>query len=110
MQQLPGALARQLQLPVGRLLGLLDERVNNHDTPSQNEAVERSANSRLAPRAQLKQSLAERSGMRKPQVRTMFREQFDQSRVVGNDINRPRLDLSQDTFVEVLNLERHSQG
>ena len=45
--------------------------------------------------------------MRKPQIRAVLGEKFDQARIVGQNVYWPRLDLGEHTLVEVLDLERH---
>lgn len=37
----------------------------------------------------------------------MLRKQLDEPRVVSQNIDRPRLDLMEDSFVEVFDVERH---
>jgi hypothetical protein len=45
--------------------------------------------------------------MRKPQIRAVLSEQFDQVRIVGQNVYWLRLDLGEHALVEVLDLERH---
>jgi hypothetical protein len=107
IRQLLNALARKPQRLVRRLLRLLDESMHDDNAPRDDEAVERPADARAAPRPQLEQSLAKRAGVRKPQVWTVLGEQFNEARVIGHNIYRLRLDLSKHPLVEVLDLERH---
>jgi hypothetical protein len=90
------------------LLRLLDERVQNDDTPAKHEAVERAADTGAPARAQLEQSGAERPRMRQAKTRAMLGKQLNQARIVSKNVYRPRLDFGAHAFVEVLNLERHA--
>ncbi len=78
------------------------------DNPFANEkAVERPAYAGTAARPKLEQTLAESPRVRKPEIRPMLNEQFNQARVVGEDVHGPRLDVVLYPLVEVINLEGH---
>jgi hypothetical protein len=55
--QLLQALSRQLQFSIGRLLGLLDKRMQNYNTPTHHETVKGPANSCSPARPQLKKAI-----------------------------------------------------
>jgi len=98
---------RQRQLPIGRVLGLLDERVQHDDALAQHEAVERAACAGPATRSKFEQSVAKGARVRETKTRSVLGHQFHEARVVGHDIDRPRLDFSEHALMEVLDRERH---
>jgi len=107
IQQLLYALARKLQVTVRRLLSLLDEGMHNDNSPTHEEAVHRSANAGATVRTKLEESVAHAARVRKAQVRPVLDQEFDQPCVVRDYIDRPRLDLGQDSWVEVLDCVGH---
>ena len=46
--------------------------------------------------------------MREAKAGAVFGQKLNEARVVGKDIDRPRFDLSKHTFVEILDLKRHT--
>ena len=56
---------------------------------SDEEAVERPADPGAPARAQLEQAIPERARVRQPKAGAMLCQKFDQSGVVGKNINRP---------------------
>lgn len=103
LQSLPG----DLDFMVGCLLRLLDEGVEHNDAPANEKAVERAANPRPAARAHFKQAIPESTRIRQFQVRAMLHEQFDDSRVVCENVDGPRLDLGLHPFMEIFDGKCH---
>ena len=66
------------------------------------EAIERSTNTRFAARSPLEESGTHRARMRQPKIRAVLREQFNKLRVISEYISRSGLDLGQDARMEVL--------
>jgi len=78
------------------------------DNPFANEkAVERSTYAGTTARPKLKQTITESPRVREPEIRPMFNEQFDQTRVLGEDVHGPRLNVVLYSLVEVVDLEGH---
>lgn len=94
---------------VGRLLRLLDECVQHDYAPPDEKTIERPADTRATARPQLEQTIAERSRIRQLQVGAMLDQQFDDSRVVRENIDRPGFDLGQHSGMEVLNRKCHGR-
>lgn len=64
------------------------------DGPFANEkAIERSTDAGTTARPKLEQAITESPRVRQPETRPIFGQQFDQTRVVGEDIYGPRLNL-----------------
>ena len=80
-----------------------------HDDHSSTDkkTVERAANAHLAVGPQLEKPAAKRTRVRKPEIRPVLCQQLQQSRIVREDVNRPRLDLRENALVEVLDSKRH---
>ena len=81
--------------------------MKNNDSLSDEKAVERPTNTRPAARPQLKQPITESSRIRQFQVGAVPNEQFDNSRVVSEYVDRPGLDLGQHSRMEILNRKCH---
>lgn len=107
--QLLQALARQLQLSIRCVLRFLDERVENDDAFAQKKAVEGAPNTRPTTESKFEEPIAERSRVGEAQDWAVLRQQLDKARVVSQDVDWPRLHLCENTFVEVLNFERHAR-
>lgn len=106
--QLLDALAREHQLLVWGLLRLLDERVDHHNAPADEKAVDGAPDSRASSRSELEEATAHGARVRQPQVWPVFHQQLDEASVVGKYVDRPRLNLGEDAGVEVLDLVRHA--
>jgi hypothetical protein len=64
------------------------------NNPFANEkAVERSTDAGPTARPKLKQAITEGARVRKPETRSMLNKQFNQARVVGENVNGPRLNV-----------------
>jgi hypothetical protein len=63
--------------------------MQNDHSLAQQETVKRPANSRSAAWAQFKQAITKSARMWQAKAWPMFREKFYQSRIVGENINRP---------------------
>jgi len=72
------------------------------------KTIERSANAYLSARAQFEEPAAERTGVRKAEIRAMVCQQLRQPRIVRKDVNGPRLDFGEHALVEVLDPKRHN--
>jgi len=71
------------------LLGLLDEGVHDYHTLADQKAVERSANARTSARSELEQSIPERTSVRKPKIRALFREYLERhAPMLANPLTR----------------------
>ena len=92
---------------VWRLLRLLDEGVEHDYTPANKKAVERAADTRPAAWPQFKQAVAESTRIRQLQIGAMFDEQFDDTRVVRENIDGPGLDLGLYPLMEIFNGKCH---
>lgn len=57
--------------------------------------------------SKLEQSVAQGARMRQAKTRSVLGQKLDETSVVGQHIDRPRLDLSQHTLMEVLDREPH---
>jgi hypothetical protein len=101
------SLSSELDFVVWRLLRLLDKGVEHDYAPPNEKAVEGPTNTRPTARPQLKQAIAKSSRIRQFQIGTMLDEQFDDSRVVRENIDGPRLDLGLNSLMEVLNGKCH---
>jgi hypothetical protein len=104
--QLLEALARQFQITIGRLLSLLDERVQHRDTLAHHEAVERAAYASPTTWPQLEQSVAKGAGVRQAKTGAVLGQKLNEARIVCKDINWPGFDLGEHAFMEVLDLKR----
>ena len=91
----------------GRLLRFLDKGVEHDYALADKKAVERPTDTRPATRPQLKQPITEGPRVRQFQVGSVLNEQLDNSRVVSENLDRPRLDLGQHPRMEILNRKRH---
>lgn len=69
------------------------------------KAVEGSTDAGATARPKLKQAIAESPRVRKPKTGPVFNEQFDQARIVGENIYRPRLNGVLYPLMKVLDLE-----
>ena len=107
MSQLIGPLAGQLEVLVRRYLRLLDECVDDHDALPEKETVKTTADAGTTAWPELEQSLAQGTRVRQPKTWPMLCQELDQACVVSNDVDRPRLDLRQNAWVEILDLVRH---
>lgn len=65
------ALSRKFQVTVWRLLRLLDERMQNDDTLTEQKTIKRTPNPGVRLWAQFKKAVAKRTGVRQAKVRTM---------------------------------------
>lgn len=80
-----------------------------YDDPFANEkAVERPPNAGTTARPKLEQAITKRSRVRKPESWSVLGQEFDQARVVREDVHGPRLNLVKHPLVEVLDLEGHN--
>jgi hypothetical protein len=109
MAYLLGALARKFQLSVGSLVRLLDERMHDHHTLADEKTVERATDAGLPARPELEETFAKRPRMGETKIRAVFDQEFHQTGIVRKDINGPRLDLSKDALVEILDLVAHGR-
>lgn len=66
------------------------------------------ANTRPTARSELKKTVAKGARVRQPEIWAVRGEKLDDPCVVGQDVNRPRLDLAAHALVEVIDLERHA--
>lgn len=76
--------------------------MQNYDPSSDHEAVERAADSLPASRSQLEETASHGPAVRHAKCRTELHEKFDKPSVVGDDVNRSRLDLVENLLVEVV--------
>ena len=76
------------------------------DSFAHHKAIERSAYASPAARPKLEKSIAEGARVRQAEAWTVRSQELDKTHVVGEDIDRPRLNLSKYAFVEVLDLKR----
>ncbi len=85
-------------------MGLLDERVQHDNALADQKAIERAADARPTARPKFEQPVAERARMRKAKTWPVFDQQFNETHIVGKNIDRPRFDLCKDALVEILEL------
>ncbi len=71
------------------------------------KTVKRPAYTGSAPGPQFEQTFAKGARVWQSKAGAVFSQQFDQSRIVGDDINRPGFDLRQYAGMEVFDLECH---
>lgn len=91
--QLLDPLPGQREIPLGCLLRLLDERVNDDNALPEREAVKAPADTRAATWPQLEQAFAQRARVRQTKVWPVLRRELDKSGVVSEHVDRPRLNL-----------------
>lgn len=105
--QLLDPLSGQLELLVGRLLRLFDECVDDHDALPEKETVKGTTDARTITWPELEQAFAQGARVRQPKAWPVLCQEFDQTSVVSDNVDRPRLDLCQNARMEVLDLVRH---
>ncbi len=81
--------------------------MENDNPLTYEKAVESSTDAGTATRPKLKQAVTESPRVRKSKARPIFNEQLNQTRIVGEDIHGPRLNIVLHPLVEVLDLEGH---
>jgi hypothetical protein len=96
------ALPRQLQLAIRCLLRFLDKRVQHNYALADQKTVKRTTNTATPLWAQLEQAVAEGARMRKAKTGAMLRKQLNKPCVVSQNIDRPRLDLMEDSIVKAM--------
>lgn len=106
--QLPDPLSGQLELLVGCFLRLFDECVNDHDALPEQEAVKGTADAGTTARPEFEQAFAEGARVRQPKAWPVLRQELDQTRIVGDNVDWPGLDLCQNARMEVLDPVRHA--
>lgn len=72
------------------------------------KAVECATDAFSPSRSKLEGSASHRTAARHVKCRTELHEELDKPSVVGDDINRPRLNLIEDLLVEVVKCVRHT--
>lgn len=104
------ALARKLHFFIGRLQRFLHERMQNNNPMTHQKTIKRPPDTRTTTRPQLKQPVAKSAGVRHTQIRPMLGQQFNDAGIVGQGIDRPRLDLGQHSLVKIFNGLRRVKG
>ncbi len=91
-----------------RLPGLFNECVKYHDPLTESETIERPSSAFRSTRPYLKKPVAHGSGVGHAQVRPKFHQEFNKSRIVGQNADRPIFYHGFDPWVEVINSVWHS--
>ena len=81
--------------------------MHDYDASSDEKTVKGTADSFPSAGSKLEQSATKRARMRHAQVRSKLFQQLDEVRIVGEHVNRPSLDRSEYSRVEVLDDEIH---
>jgi hypothetical protein len=89
------------QITLWRFLGLLYEGVEYHDPLTDGEAIKRSTDAFTATGPYLKKPAAHGSRVRHGQVWPKLHQQFNETRIVGQNTIRPTFYLSFDPCIEV---------
>ena len=87
------SLAGDLDFVVGRLLRFLDEGVQHDDASADEKTIKCAADARAAAGPQFEQAVAECAGIRQLQVGAVFHQQFNNARVVRENIDGPLFDF-----------------
>jgi len=89
------------QVTLRRVLGLLYEGVEYHDPLADGEAIKRSSDAFTSTGPYLKKPAAHGSRVRHAQVWPKLHQQFNETRIVGQNTTRPTFYLGFDPCIEV---------
>src|SRR5450755_2301318 len=83
--------------------------MQHNDVLVHEETIKRAPDTRATAQSQFKQTIAKCTRVWQTKVRAIFGRQLNQTRVIGDNIDRPRFDFGKHPFVEVLDLECHAR-
>lgn len=101
------AFAGELEFPIRCLLRFLDKSVQHYCAAANDKAIKGAPDTRFASWPQFKQRVSQRARMRQPQIRAMLHQELCDARVIGKDVRRPALYLSEHLRMKVFNGKAH---